>query len=278
MDALILAGGESSTELFKATGSGERAAIEVGNRAMVVRVLDALRGTAEIERIAVVGSEQILELCGEAHPDILRVPAGASMTQNFGRGMNTLKNEGIATLIRSGVSGTTTTSTTTTSTANVQVLVCTCDIPLVMPQTFTDFIEAARQKKLELAYPIVRRSVSEAQFSGGKRTYVKLTDGEYTGGNAVIVPLRLADKVSELLEAAYRARKNPMALAKLLGSNFLWKFLRKKLSVAEVEHAVQRVLDCRVGAVEMKDATIAFDVDKESDWKKAVRYQEKTKV
>ena len=239
---------------------------------MVVRVLDALRGTAEIERIAVVASEQVLELCAESHPDILRVPAGISMTQNFGRGMNTLKNEGIATLIRNGASGVATTST------NVQVLVCTCDIPLVSPQTFTDFLELARQKKLELAYPIVRRSISEARFPTGKRTYVRLTDGEFTGGNAVIVPLRLTDKVGALLEAAYRARKNPLALAKLLGPDFLWKFMRKKLSIAQVENTVHRVLDCHVGAVEMKDATISFDVDKVSDWKQAVRYQEKIKA
>ncbi len=268
MNALVLAGGESSPELFAATGCGERALIEIGERACVLRVLDALRAAKGIEKIAVVGSAQVLDVCEEGG-QIVRVPAGISMTQNFSRGMNALKNEGIAALIRAGKDG------VSDSANSAQVLVCTCDIPLISAQTFETFIEATTQKKLELSYPIVKKNVSERAFPGGQRTYVKLTNGEFTGGNAVVVPLRLADKVNVLLEAAYKSRKNPLSLAKLLGPKFVWKFVRKSLSIAEVEEAAHRVLDCRVGAVEMTDATISFDVDKVADWKKAAFYLEK---
>jgi hypothetical protein len=56
-----------------------------------------------------------------------------------------------------------------------------------------------------------------------------------------------------------------MALAKILGPAFVMKFLSKRLSIAEVELKASRVLDCRAGAVEMQDASIAFDVDKPGD-------------
>lgn len=250
MDALILAGGESSPELLEATSFQERALIEIGARAMILRVLDALRATRGIERIAVVGSHRVLDLCD----DILRVPCGDKMTQNFARGVSALQ----------------------TKDENAQVLVCTCDIPLVSSQTFDDFLASARDKKLELSYPIVRRSVSEQTFPNGKRTYVRLRDGEFTGGNAVIVPLRIAHNINNLLETAYNARKNPLGLAQMLGPKLMWKFVSKSLSVEDVEKRAIRVLDCHVGAVEMSDATIAFDVDKVSDWRQAVGFLEKT--
>lgn len=257
MDALILAGGDCSPDLAAATGKEERALIEVGERAMVIRVLEALRATAGIERVAVVGSERVLDKCASFSSDIVRVAAGDKMTQNFARGVGALKEN---------------------SATNAQVLVCTCDIPLVSSSTFEQLIQLAARDNLELAYPIVRRSVCEAAFPQGKRTYVQLRDGEFTGGNALVVPLRIVDNINALLESAYNARKNPLGLAKLLGPNFLWKFVRKQLSIRDVEESAQRVLDCRVGAVPMSDAAIAFDVDKESDWQQAVQFQEKTRL
>lgn len=257
MDALILAGGDCSPELAQAAGSEERASIEVGGRAMVIRVLEALRATTGIERVAVVGSERVLDECSVFSSDIVRVSAGDKMTQNFARGVGALKQN---------------------SPANAQVLVCTCDVPLVSSSTFEQLMQAAARDSLELAYPIVRRSVCQTAFPQGKRTYVQLRDGEFTGGNALVVPLRIVDDINVLLESAYNARKNPLGLAKLLGPSFLWKFVRKQLSIRDVEERAQRVLDCRVGAVQMNDATIAFDVDKVSDWQQAVQYQEKTRA
>ncbi|HVF84960.1 MAG TPA: nucleotidyltransferase family protein [Abditibacteriaceae bacterium] len=257
MDALILAGGGCSPELAQATGRDERALIEVGERAMVVRVLEVLRATAGIERVAVVGSERVLDKCSAFSDHIVRVKSADKMTQNFARGVGALKEN---------------------SPANAQVLVCTCDIPLVSSGTFEQLMQSATRDHLELAYPIVRRSLCEAAFPGGKRTYVQLRDGEFTGGNALVVPLRIVDNINALLESAYNARKNPLGLAKLLGPNFLWKFVRKQLSIRDVEERARRVLDCRVGAVQMSDPTIAFDVDKVSDWQQAVQYQEKTRL
>lgn len=257
MDALILSGGDCSPELVQATGKEERALIEVGERAMVVRVLEALRATTGIERIAVVGSERVFDKCSTVSGDIVHVAAGDQMTQNFARGVGALKEN---------------------SAADGQVLVCTCDIPLVSSSTFEQLMQSAARDNLELAYPIVRRSVCEAAFPDGKRTYVQLRDGEFTGGNALVVPLRIVEDINALLESAYNARKNPLGLAKLLGPGFLWKFVRKQLSIRDVEERARRVLDCRVGAVPMSDAIIAFDVDKVSDWQQAVQYQEKTRV
>jgi CTP:molybdopterin cytidylyltransferase MocA len=175
------------------------------------------------------------------------------MTENFARGLDAFKES-----------------------RSEQVLVTTCDIPLVNAATFEQFVARAQEKKLELAYPVVRRAQSEASFPGGQRTYARLRDGEFTGGNAVLVPLRIANNVHELLNTAYNARKNPLGLAKMLGPGLMLKFVSKRLSIRDVEERASRVLDCRAGAVEMSDAAIAFDVDKPSDWTTARDFLERT--
>ena len=247
MDVLILAGGDAPPDLSQATDETARALIRVNEKAMIVQVLDALRGVPDVERIAVVGSDRVLDVCGEVVPNLVRVEAADKMTQNFARGTQALVD-------------------------GREILVCTCDIPLVSSQTFTSFIEKSRGRNLEIAYPVVTRAVSEAQFPGGKRTYAKLNGVEVTGGNCVLIPTRVAPNVIQLLETAYNARKNPLALSKMLGAPLVWKFVTKKLTIADVEQQACRVLDCRVGAVEMKDATIAFDVDKLSHWHDAETY------
>ncbi len=253
MDVLILAGGDCTPELAQASGQNERALIEIGGQAMVVRVLRALRGIREIGRIAVVGSNRVLDICGAIDSSIVRVASGDKMTQNFANGVKALHG-------------------------GHEILVSTCDIPLVSTQTFASFLEKSRARHLEIAYPIVTRQTCEAQFPDGKRTYAKLNSMEVTGGNCVLIPTRTAPNVVQLLETAYNARKNPLALSKMLGANLMWKFATKKLTVPDVEKQASRVLDGRVGAVEMADATIAFDVDKLADWQVAVQYLENTRA
>jgi CTP:molybdopterin cytidylyltransferase MocA len=188
-----------------------------------------------MEQIGVVGSAETLG----AVTGVVAVEAGGRMVDNLQRGL--------------------------AATSSESVIVCTCDIPLVTAVTFESFVQLATARHLELAYPIVRRVTSEAAFPGGQRTYARLSDGEFTGGNAIIVPRRIVGQVVELIDVAYNARKNPMALAKILGPAFVMKFLSKRLSIAEVELKAGRVLNCRAGAVEMTDAAIAFDVDKPGD-------------
>lgn len=247
MDVLILAGGDAPPDLATQTGESERALVRVGERAMILRVLDALRDVPQIERVAVVGSSRVLDVCQQFDSQIARVEAADKMTQNFAIGTKTLAD-------------------------GQEILVCTCDIPLVTSQTFNAFLKKARARKLEIAYPIVTRAVCEETFPDGARTYAKLGGTEVTGGNCVLLPTRIAPNVTTLLETAYNARKNPLALSKMLGAGLVWKFVSKKLTVEDVEAQASRVLDVRVGAVQSDDATIAFDVDKLSHWQSAENY------
>jgi hypothetical protein len=72
-----------------------------------------------------------------------------------------------------------------------------------------------------------------------------------------------------VIDAAYQARKNPLAIARILGLKFVFKAMAKKLSILDLERKMSQVLKCRAGAVEMNDAAIAFDVDKPEDFQLA---------
>jgi GTP:adenosylcobinamide-phosphate guanylyltransferase len=255
MHALILAGGEASPELLAvARGTGgsdsgtalDRALIELNGEPMIAPVIRALRAVPRIEQIAVVGSDAVLAAARRIDPAIVPVAAGARMVDNLAAG--------VAALGKSG-----------------QILACSCDIPLADATAFSELIEGARSRDLELAYPIVQRENCEAQFPGGKRTFARVSEGEFTGGNAFLIPARLIDHIIELTNTAYEARKRPHRLARLLGAGLLLKFLTKRLAIADVEARAAQVLRCRVGAIRMQHASIAFDVDKPEDLEVARR-------
>jgi hypothetical protein len=81
-----------------------------------------------------------------------------------------------------------------------------------------------------------------------------------------------------LIDAAYRARKNPLGLARLLGVGFLYKALRKKLTISELEKKMSELLHCRAGAVVMDDVTLTFDIDKKEDYDLAQKFLSRAKT
>ncbi|MDQ3814568.1 MAG: nucleotidyltransferase family protein [Armatimonadota bacterium] len=252
MDALILAGGEVSPDLASTvlTGGKERALIEINGRPMVAYVLDALRVTAGVERIAVVGPEDVLRIVKALEPDVVTMPQGEGMMDNVLIGMTALNWPPLA-------------------------LISTCDIPLVSAATFEQMMARREERQLEAVYPIVRRETCEAAFPGGKRTYGTVREGAFTAGNAVVVPGPVVKNLIGFFNAMYQVRKNPIGMARLLGAGFLLKTLTKRLTIAEAERKMSGIVGCRAGAIEMHDATIAFDVDKLEDYKVAQQALEK---
>lgn len=249
MDILILAGGTASPELFAVAGQNERALIDVGGEILMAPLLRAAREAFPAGRIALVGSESVVAAARTLVPEIVPVSPGERMVDNLAAGARVLQAE--------------------------QLLVCSCDIPLVTAADLTEFVAASRAKSLDIAYPIVTRAVCESAFPGGQRTYARLREGEFTGGNAVLLPRIQVPALVDLANVAYGARKNPARLARMLGAALVLKFVTKQLAVADVEARASRILGCRTGAVQVKGAAIAFDVDKPQDLQVVRQLKEK---
>ena len=238
MDILILAGGEASPELFELAQERERAVIDIGGEPMIAPLLRAAGEAFPTARIAIAGSERVVE-AARAFADVIAVEPGERMVDNLAAGARALQAE--------------------------HILVCSCDLPLIDAASLTELVHAAAAKQLEIAYPVVERSLCEREFPGGRRTYARLREGEFTGGNAVLLPRARVPALVELANVAYGARKNPAKLARMLGAALVLKFMTKSLSIGDAEARAAKVLGCRVGAVQMTRAAVAFDVDKPHD-------------
>ena len=236
MDVVVLAGGAIPESLRDQVKAQERALIEIGEKTCLSRVLESLSGVPQLERIFVVTTPQALKTLPDG---IEGLPSGAKMTENLMLGARAATSD--------------------------QILIVTGDLPLVSAQTWREFLEGIKQRDLEAAFPILRRETCEKAFPDAKRTYATLREGTFTGGNAFLLPKNRLEALQSLIETAYNARKNPLQLAGMLGAGFLVKLLGKRLQVAEVEAKMSSLLGCRGGAIEMNDATIAFDIDKPSD-------------
>jgi len=236
MEAVILAGGRIPLALQTVSSAPERALIELDGRTLLDHVLDSLRSAAPITGIICVTTPLAL---ASLSADVRGLPSGERLTENLFLGARAATSD--------------------------HILIVTGDVPLATGRTWTQFLESAATASLDAAYPIVARAVCDAQFPGGKRTYAPLREGQFTGGNAFLMPRAHLESLESLISEAFAARKNPFALAQMLGAGFIARALSKRLAIADVEQKVSKMIGCHAGAVRMNDAAIAFDIDKPID-------------
>ncbi len=235
-DAVVLAGDEKVFRLL-------------AGRPMVDYVVAALRDVPEVARIAVVGDPaRLAALYGGTA--VVCVAPGETPLANFAAGLDALPG------------------------GCPWVLACAGDIPFLTPAAVQDFLRRCRAREADLYYPIVRRADAEARFPGVRRTYARLREGWFTGGNMFLVRKEVVPKILGVAADFVAQRKNPLGLARLVGARILWKYLWGRLTVADVE---RRVLNCYgvTGAgIITPFPEIGVDVDKPEDFDLARRLLE----
>ncbi len=239
VDAVVLAGAENDGRLRAVSNSPHEALIDVGGRPMVQYVLDALAASRYVERIVLVGPAEALR--GQVGgPRVEIVPGGERMVDNIRIGLEHLG-------------------------ARRKVLLVTSDIPLLTAPVLDDFLERCQRLRADIYYPIVPREQNEAAFPGVKRTYVRLREGVFTGGNLVLIEPAVVARCAGIIEQAVRMRKKPLQLGRLLGVSFIIKLLANRLTLPEIEERVGRILGFQGVAVITPYPEIGIDVDKPSD-------------
>src|SRR5436189_299813 len=87
-----------------------------------------------------------------------------------------------------------------------------------------------------------RTSSSRPSAPGMRRTYARLREGTFTGGNAVLVRPDVLLSQAAIVREAYAMRKKPWQLARLLGPLVITKYVLGRLRIADAEAAVGRIL------------------------------------
>ncbi|MBE3552160.1 MAG: NTP transferase domain-containing protein [Kyrpidia tusciae] len=234
MDAIVLAGGSVSDK------NGPKALWSIQGRAMVDYVLDALSAAGDMERIAVVGQTS------GSSPRAVWLPGSGSIVDHLKAALEFLGRP-----------------------RGEYVLIATCDVPLLTGAMVEDFLGRCRPFRRDFYYPIVRREDCERELPGIRRTYVKLRDGTFTGGNLFVIRDDVLSRILPVIDRFIRNRKNPLRLSKELGWSFTVRLAASRvvgvLSIDQLESRVRELFAVRASAVICPHAAIGADVDEPED-------------
>ena len=245
--AVILAGGNCGDEMAQASGETRKSLVPLNGLPMLDWVIDAIEKSGAISRMIVVGTKDRWQYKRE------NAPAPISVIQN---------DEGFVGNLFAGFGQVTETS---------RVLVSTADIPFINPEVVCDFVREALDLEADMVYPIVPMELCAQRFPGMKRTALRLKEGNFTGGNMVLLRPHFLQQNRDRIAQAYSARKSPLRLGMMIGFQTVVRFLLSQLlspnllSVAKLEGEISRLIGGRACALICKRPEIATDVDRPAD-------------
>ncbi|MDX9871979.1 MAG: 4-diphosphocytidyl-2C-methyl-D-erythritol kinase, partial [Clostridia bacterium] len=148
---------------------------------------------------------------------------------------------------------------------SAKLSIVTGDLPLLTTEAVDHFLAAGLSREGDLFYPVVAREANEEKYPGVQRTYVNLQDGVYTGGNLFLIDPVIIDRALPVAEKLVQYRKKPVKLASCIGWGVLVRYLLGRLSLAEAEEAVSKLMGIRGTVIVSPYPEVGIDVDKDSD-------------
>ena len=240
-NALVLAGTKKKGPLEIAENVDNKALIMIDNRLMIDYIVDALNHSENIDKILVVGPKNELHpYIGKKVEEILN--PGNSILENMEIGLNYFNSAD-------------------------HLLLLTSDIPLITPEAIDEFLRICTKRKACIGYPIITKENIIKKYPETERTYVKMKEGVFCGGNIVFFKPEVFFQNKELIQELFNNRKDNWKNAKKLGLKFILKFLFKTLTIEEAEKRVTDILGYNSVAVMVSYPEIMIDLDKLSDLK-----------
>lgn len=240
MDCVITAGGQLPADdpLLAYTGGESKALLDIGGRTMLERIVDALQGSQFIGEIVVVGigEDSGLQFGRPVH----YVPEQGSLVANVLAGVHWFRMN---------------------RPQSKELLISTADIPSLTSAIVDDLILSCSPFDRAVYYTVVTRQAMEARFPGSRRTFVTLRDGQFAGGDIVVVQADVADMRDDW-SLLTDARKHAWKLARLVGLRTLLKFALRRLSLKDVEEIGSEMLGRPVKILISPHPELAMDVDK----------------
>lgn len=230
--AVVLGGRGTGDALASAAGVTAKALVPVNGKPLGAYVLAALRESRCTSHITYVGS------CAGLDPHFdAAVPAGATFAHSLALGLGSALAHRPA-----------------------RLLVLSADIPWVTPQALDRFVADAPDAAL--VYPVIPQEVAETRFPGQKRTYARVREGCFTGGNTVLLTPEAVGALLTFVDRLYGGRKNIVALAAIFGFDTVVKLALGRVTIAELERRATKLLGVSARAYISPDATLGADVDK----------------
>jgi GTP:adenosylcobinamide-phosphate guanylyltransferase len=237
--AIVLAGQRPGIDpLASHFGETFKSRVRLGGETMLARVLRALTQTPEVARIVVLAQDEAV-LAGLDCDDRIRfVTSGAGISASIAA----LAGE---------------------ADAPWPVLVTTADHPLLTPEIISHFL--AESGACDLAVGVVERRTLEAAYPGNRRTWLRFSDGAWTGANLFALNGVTARAALGLWSRAEQDRKTAWRLFLHFGPWLCLRALTRTIGLAQglAQAGARLGLGARLVALPFAEA--AIDVDKPSD-------------
>lgn len=238
VNAVILAGDKSENGVSKAL-------LKIGNKYMVEYIIESLKKSNCVSKIYMVADENVKDTISTEVDGYIE-PSG-DIIDNIKSAAKEIKDK------------------------NTPLIICTADIPLVKSEAIYDFVTTCIDKKIDVGYPIIDKRLNDEKYPDVRRTYVKMKDGTYTGGNIVFIHPKAIENCTNKAKELVEYRKKPFKMGQTLGFTFLIRLAFGVLTISAVEKKISDMFKVNGSAIITKYPEIGNDVDKEDD----IRFVEK---
>ncbi len=246
--ALVLAADRGAQDpVAAAAGVPCKALAPVGGVPMVERALDALRASAAIDRITLVGPPRALV---RGQPALARMLAAGQV------GWLAPADSPSASALR-GLDA---------QPAHQPVLLTTADHALLNPAVVDYFVRAAQASGCDLVVGVARLATVQARFPGTRRTALRLRGGPYCGCNLFAFATADGRRLAAFWHRVETQRKRPWRVVMgALGWGAAARYLAGRLTLEQALARLSSRLGVRLGAVVLPFAEAAVDVDTPAD-------------
>lgn len=233
LPCIVLAGGIPTERhsLYPHTGARQKALLSIGGHPMISYVLQALRQASTVGAVCVVGLDNAASLADKTFPN------SGKMHDHLEIGLRWAQQLGAK-----------------------RAIVTTADIPLLTSAAVDAFVSACDQSA-GINYSLVPEATLETAFPNSRRTYFKLREGSFSGGNLHIAETDIYTKLGTVAAELEMRRKHPLRMAAWIGPRLLLQMALRRLSLRQIEQVAEERLGKRCEAVISAEPTLAFDVD-----------------
>jgi len=246
-DAILPAGGTIDAEFAAKVGTPNKALIRFHDRSILERTLDALNESGRVSQTVVIGTKEVLE-SPEAAKATQTLPAGGSGPENILKGLKLVINR---------------------PNPPKKVMIVTTDLPFLTPEIIKDFVDKCPEDR-DICVPLVTQQQYIDRFPNATATFIRMKDNQWTTGGAFLIDVQAFQVAMPHIEKLFQNRKSKLGMVKLLGPKFLFKFVRKTLTVPDVEAKIRDMLGCSGSAVLDSPPELAYDIDDLEDYNYAM--------
>nr|WP_286207646.1 nucleotidyltransferase family protein [Hephaestia sp. MAHUQ-44] len=233
---MILAGSRGGPDpVATYAGVADKALIEIEGETMLAHVVGALRA-AGAGRIGVSASTPAVTAAAHALGAEI-VPAAPGPSQSAAAGLAAL---------------------------GTPLLLTTADHALLRPEWVRAFLDEV-PGDADVAVLLARRDAIEAAAPATQRTYLRFADGDWSGCNLFHFATSRAAAAIELWQQVEADRKRPWRIVRRLGPGLLFRYLTRRLTLADAIAHLGKRAGVTARVVAAHDGRAAIDVDKPAD-------------